>query len=102
MNNQYEVLSPWAEVDPIPLKGITPRLTDINGKKIGMFCNSKAASKPTLAIVARKLKERFPTTELSWYAATETFTTLQMVGNDKDRFITWVKSVDAVIGAIGD
>ncbi len=102
MENQYEVLSPWAEVDPIPLKGISPRLTDMAGKKVGMFCSSKAAAKPTLDVVARKLKERFPTTEISWYEATETFTTVQMAGKDKKRFVDWVSGVDAVIAAIGD
>ena len=34
---QYEVLSPWAEVDPIPLRGISPRIKTLAGKKIGLF-----------------------------------------------------------------
>ena len=32
----YEVLSPWAEADPIPIKGLAPRLDKIDGKKIGL------------------------------------------------------------------
>ena len=44
-NNQYAVLNPWAEVDPVPLKGISPRLTGLEGKKIGIFQNFKQASK---------------------------------------------------------
>ena len=40
----YEVLSPWAEADPVPLSGISPRLEDMTGKKIGLFCNSKRAA----------------------------------------------------------
>jgi hypothetical protein len=31
---QYDVLSPWAEVDPLPLRGISPRLDSLSGKKI--------------------------------------------------------------------
>ena len=46
MNGQYEVLSPWAEVDPITFRGLTaPRLNDLAGKKIGLFASSKPISK---------------------------------------------------------
>ena len=34
-SSSFEVLSPWAEVDPVPLKGISPRLKSLEGKKIG-------------------------------------------------------------------
>ena len=27
-DSQYEVLSPWADVDPIPLRGISPRISE--------------------------------------------------------------------------
>ena len=38
----FEVLSPWAEADPVPMEGLTAeRLTDLNGKKVGLFCNIK-------------------------------------------------------------
>jgi hypothetical protein len=33
----YEVLSPWAEVDAASLRGISPRLDSLAGKKIGIF-----------------------------------------------------------------
>ncbi len=102
MDHDYEVLSPWAEADPIPLKGITPRLNDLAGKKIGFFCSSKGAARPVNNTVARKLKARFPTAEISFYSATETFTTIQMEGKDKKKFVDWVSGVDAVVGAIGD
>jgi hypothetical protein len=34
---QYEALSPWAEVDPIPPRGISPRVDTLAGKKIGFM-----------------------------------------------------------------
>jgi len=40
-DTQFEVLSPWADVDPIPLRGISPRLSSLAGKKIGIFVNPK-------------------------------------------------------------
>jgi ABC-type lipopolysaccharide export system ATPase subunit len=65
MEGQYEVLSPWAEVDPIPLKGLTPRLPELNGKNIGLLINGKRASRPILSVVERKFKERYPTATFS-------------------------------------
>ncbi len=57
---QYEVLSPWADVDPIPVRGISPRLDTLAGKKIGLFANFKRASVPIATEVEKRLKERFP------------------------------------------
>ena len=68
VNGEYEVLSPWADVDQIPLRGISPRVTDLTEKTVGLFCDSfKVASKPILRIVAEKLIERFPTLKFSWF-----------------------------------
>ena len=39
--NQYEVLNPWAESDPVPMRGISPRLDTMEGKTIGLFQNSE-------------------------------------------------------------
>jgi len=56
MNGQYEVLNPWAEVDPIPLRGISPRVADLEGKSIGLLCGSKVGSRPILTAVEKQLK----------------------------------------------
>jgi len=102
--DQYEVLSPWAEADPIPLEGISPRPADLAGKKIGLFYNVKRASQPMLTAVEHRLKERFPTCEIHWY-----FNTLppgkgvsELAGPDKAKFEEWARGVDAVVGAVGD
>jgi hypothetical protein len=98
---QYEVLSPWAEVDPIPLRGISPRLDSLSGKKIGLFANFKRAARPIQAEVERRLKERFPDIETSLFDSslpnvTETETV------NKEKFTAWAKEMDAVIAAVGD
>lgn len=112
MDATYEVLSPWAEVDPIPLKGIAPRLNDLNGKKIGLFSEIyKRASTPILKVVEKRLKEQFPSLEFKWFedpysliiadmekASDNFFVSKEM----KDEFEEWVKEVDAVVGAVGD
>jgi hypothetical protein len=103
MNGQYEVLSPWAEVDPIQFRGLTaPRLADLAGKKIGLFASSKPISKRIMTAVEAKLKERFPTTETSWYIGEGSWAVLQMETQNRERYKEWVNGVDAVIAAVGD
>ena len=36
MGDDYSVLSPWADADPIPLKGLGARINGLTGKKIGL------------------------------------------------------------------
>jgi hypothetical protein len=101
-NGQYEVLSPWAEADPRPLKGLTtPRLTDLAGKKIGLLCNSKRAALPILNVVERELKKRFSPLEVIWYRA-QSHSVMQSEPQNKKKFEEWIKGVNAVILAVGD
>jgi hypothetical protein len=100
-NNQYEVLSPWAEADPVPLRGISPRLTDLTGKKIGLFRNFKRAAKPMLTVVEKKLKERYPTSEVSWFDSTA-INVLETETENKAKFKEWVNGIDAAITSYGD
>jgi len=99
--NLYEVMSPWAEADPIPLKGIAPRVKDLSGKKIGLFRNSKRAARPSLGVVETNLKARFPGCEIRPYAfmpnagITET-------PEWTAKFEEWLRGVDAVVLAYGD
>jgi hypothetical protein len=90
----YEVMSPWAEADPVPPKGLTaPRLDSLVGKKIGLYRNDKRAAQPILTILEKKLKEKFPTSQISWYNTHQT---------NVPEFDDWLKSVDAVVAAVGD
>jgi hypothetical protein len=101
-NSQYEVLSPWADVDPVQLKGIAPRVENLAGKKIGLYAISKAAARPILTIVEAKLKERFPACTTSWYDSYQSFTVLQVESENKEKFEKWVRGLDAVVTAVGD
>ena len=98
----FEVFSPWATSDPKPLRGITPRFKELSGKKIGLYATSKRAPKPILTAVVKKLKERIPSVETSWYISTLPYSLMQVEGPDKTKFKDWVKEVDAIITAVGD
>ena len=61
---QYEVLSPWAEADPVPVRGITGRLPSLEQKRIGLFVNAKRAAPLIQEYVERELKARVPGVEI--------------------------------------
>jgi hypothetical protein len=102
-NGQYEVLSPWAEADPILLKGLTaPRQTDLSSKKIGLLSNAKRAARPISSVVERKLKEKFPTAEFSQYFTLNAVGPPEIETENRAKFEEWVKGVDTVVAAVGD
>jgi hypothetical protein len=98
---QWEVLSPWAEVDPIPIRGISPRVDTLAGKKIGLFANFKRAARPIQSYVEKRLKERFPDCETNLFDSTLPNVTETETEN-LQKFTAWAKDVDAVIAAVGD
>ena len=100
----YEVLSPWANVDPISTRGIAPRITDLAGKTIGLMPDTKIAAHPILTVVEKELKERFPTAKFSWYPRKPGEYGQGNRGLDKARIEAWLKGngVDTAITAVGD
>jgi hypothetical protein len=101
MSNEYAVLSPWADTDPIPLKGLGARVNGLAGKKIGMFYNIKRAAQPIMAAVEKNLKVKFPTVEISIYPS-KLMDLMEVDGPHKAKFHEWLNGVDAVVGAVGD
>jgi len=102
MNNpHYGVLSPWAEADSLPLKGLSPRLTTLEGKTIGLFQNFKQASKQMTATIGEKLKERYPGLETVLFDSTDQ--NVNVIETDKkNEFIKWAEGVDAAILLVGN
>lgn len=97
----YEVLSPWAEADPVPLKGLAPRLDKLEGKKIGLLCNSKRAAPHILEVTGRLLKEKYPKAQISSFEA-RSFSVSSLEPDRRTEFEDWLKGLDAVIAAVGD
>lgn len=98
--SQYEVLNPWAEADPIPLKGISPRPADLAGKTIGLFAGYKMASQPVLAEVEKRLKERFPSLKFSLFISNDHVDVRDSA--NKAALEKWLNGVDVVVCAVGD
>jgi hypothetical protein len=100
-SEQHEVLSPWAEADPIPLRGLSPRLDTLSGKKIGLFANFKRASVPIATAIEKRLKAKYPNIQTNLFHSTLPNVTETETVN-REKFIAWIKSVDAVIGTVAD
>ena len=100
-DNQYEVLSPWAVVDPVPLRGAAPRLDSLEGKTVGLFKNFKRAARPVLEVVERELQSRYPTAKFSWFDS-DAANVLETETVNKEKFEEWAKGIDAAVTAVGD
>lgn len=100
-DNQYEVLSPWADVDPMPFRGISPRIPTLAEKKIGIFRNFKRAARPMAESIEKRLKTMYPDIQTSIYDSTQANVN-EIETQNKDKFTEWVKGLDAAIAVVGD
>jgi hypothetical protein len=98
---QFEVLSPWADVDPIPLRGISPRLSSLAGKKIGLFVNPKRAAMPIAQSIERRLKAMYPDVQTIIYHSVGANVN-EIETKNKEKYTAWAKGLDAAIAVVGD
>ena len=100
-DTQFEVLSPWADVDPIPLRGISPRIETLSGKKIGLFVNPKRAAMPIAESIDKRLKTMYPDIQTIVYRNNGANVN-EMETANKEKFTAWAKGLDAAIAVVGD
>ncbi|MBN1831855.1 MAG: hypothetical protein JW896_07065 [Deltaproteobacteria bacterium] len=100
-NIQYEVLNPWGEADPKPLRGISPRLDDLSGKKIGLFANYKRAAVPIALSLKEQLESKYPDSKFNVYQSDQ-WNVIEIETENGEAFKKWVKGNDAVILMVGD
>ncbi|MBN1569159.1 MAG: hypothetical protein JXA73_15015 [Acidobacteria bacterium] len=98
---QYVVLSPWADVDPIPLRGISPRLQNLSGKKIGLFVNPKRAAMPIAESIIRRLGAMYPDVQTVIFHSTQANVN-EIETKNREKFTAWAKGIDAAILVVGD
>jgi hypothetical protein len=98
---QFEALSPWADVDPVPLRGISPRISTLAGKKIGLFVNPKRAAMPIAEAIDKRLKTMYPDVQTIVFHSTEANVN-EIETKNKEKFTAWAKGLDAAIAVVGD
>jgi hypothetical protein len=99
--DQFEVLSPWADADPIPFRGISPRIETLSGKKIGLFVNPKRAALPIAESIQQRLADMYPDAEIIMYRSYGANVN-EIETENKEAFTAWAKSLDAAIAVVGD
>ena len=98
---QFEVLSPWADVDPVPLLGISPRIQTLAGKKIGLFINPKRAAMPMAESIEKRLRAMYPDVQIIRFHSTQANVN-EIETKNKEKFTAWAKGLDAAIAVVGD
>jgi hypothetical protein len=98
---QFEVLSPWADVDPIPLRGISPRIPTLAGKKVGLFVNPKRAAMPIAEEIDKRLKSMYPDVQTIIFHSVGANVN-EIETKNKEKFTAWAKGLDAAIAVVGD
>ena len=100
MTIHYEVMSPWADIDPVPVKGVSSRLDEMAGKNIGFFLNSKIAAEPMSDIIEEKFKEKYQSINFSRFVRIPNISMAETP--EKEKYVEWLKGLDAVIYTHGD
>jgi hypothetical protein len=98
---QYEVLSPWGEADPKPLKRILPRPDNLSGKKIGLFANYKRAALPIAISLQKRLRSMYTDSQVSIYHSDQ-WNVTEIETENQEIFKKWAEGNDAVILLVGD
>ena len=101
MSEQFNVLIPWGEVDMVPAKGISPRITDLAGKTVGLYASYKVAAPSILGVVEAELEKRVPSVTTSKFSGKD-FVESALTLTDEKRLKDWLDTVDAVVTAVGD
>lgn len=94
-----EVLNPRGEITAVEMKGLSnPRLTDLNGKRIGFFWNAKPDGDVYWNRVAELIKQKYPTSQpfMVTRAATPSFVLPEEVTEVE------AKQVDVFVYGVGD
>ena len=89
-----EVMNPRGEIPPPPFFAPTARITDLAGKKIGLYWIGKAGGNNFLDVVEQLLKEKYPTVKISRYQGPFDL--------GEKRAAEIAKEVDAFVYGVGD
>ena len=90
----FEVLNPRGKIEAVPVSPPPPRITDLNGKTIGLYSNSKPGMDNLYTVFEELLKQKYPTVKV------KTMTGAFLI-RDEDAD-AMAKEVDAFVYGVGD
>ncbi len=94
MSVRLKLLNPRGEIEPPPVYTPSPRLSGLDGKRIGMYSNGKQGVDNFFTAIEELLKQRY--TNITIKRLTGAF---EIRDEEVDDFIS---DIDAFIYAIGD
>ena len=89
-----QLMNPRGEIEPPPVYIPSPRLSDLEGKNIGLYSNGKQGVDHFFTAIEELLKKRYP--DITTKRLTGAFEIRDEEVND------FVSDIDAFIYAIGD
>lgn len=98
----YTVLSPWAAVETPESTIFSPRITELEGKTIGLFSIFKKTSPIVLAELGKFLKQEYPGIRLKEFQYPRDTEEIEFDTKYEPRLRKWLSDVDLVISGYGD
>ncbi len=91
---KLELLNPRGEIEPAPIYRPVPRVTDLAGRRVGLYSNGKPGVDNFYAVFEELLKKKFPTA---------TVTMLRGAFEIRDEEAkAWAPQVDTFVYGVGD
>lgn len=91
---KLELLNPRGVVEAKPTLSPTPRVTDLAGKRVGLYWNSKPGMDNFFTVFDELLKKRYPT-------ATTSLLRGAFLIRDEDAE-AWLPQIDTFVYGVGD
>lgn len=96
-----EAISPWAEIDALAIRGLSPRLETLEGKTIGMLGDFMDLAMHMLHAVEEELVKTYPNTQFSYLQYTAENGRLDQDMAFRPTLDAWLETVDAVMWFYG-
>jgi len=93
-NVELKVLNPRGIIETIPATAPNPRVTDLNGKRVGLYWNSKPGLDNFYKVFEELLKKKYPGANTSWLQGA-------FLIRDDDAE-SWQKEIDTFVYGVGD
>jgi hypothetical protein len=91
---KLELLNPRGVIEAKPVLALAPRVTDLAGKRVGLYWNSKPGMDNFFRVFDELLKKRYPT-------ATTTLLRGAFLIRDED-IEAWLPQIDTFVYGVGD
>jgi len=91
---ELKLLNPRGVIESVPVTAPNPRVTNLAGKRVGLYWNSKPGLDNFYKVFEELLKKKYPTATTTWLRGA-------FLIRDDDAE-TWRKEIDTFVYGVGD